>query len=239
MLVRAGDDVQAGDAVVDRIGAVAVVDGARRQRGLHGDAAIAVADQCEGELVDGEVGRVIFRLRHHELERGAVGDHFTVFCPVDEMISRCRGGGQRARVEVVVGTVTTDRTARRQIGDSRDFVAVQTEIRHQVPVFQHGERISGVGRHHRVLLGPVDECVAFVGRGRQVGHGIVIVNASTSHDTANTRTSRGGHLKLVDGEVDRDGGVFDDDKGLGINRSVVDHDPVAPTVDMVMLVGGG
>ena len=162
----------------------------------------------DGVAVEEEVRHVVAGSRHRERISQVGGNLRAAFRPVDEGVALVGRGRQRGRFSVVVCACAANRSASSRVGSGRDFIAVEAEVRHVVASFRHRERVGRVGGDESTALFPAHKGVAFIGCGRQRGHGEMFVTAAAGHHTACDRICRNSD-GVADGvEVRHVGGIF-------------------------------
>ena len=115
--------------------------------------------------VEAEVGHKCSGIRHDERVACVSGDHRVVFSPIDEGITWISFHRQCASVAIVVRTCACDDTGTVWIGRCRNHMDVLVEVGHIGSRLRHDEIIACVGGDHRIVPGPVDKGVAWVGHG--------------------------------------------------------------------------
>ena len=102
---------------------------------------------------------------------------------------------------MVIGACAAHGTAIGRVGRGSDFVSVKLEVGHEVTCSGYGEAVAGIRGYHLVVLRPVGEAVAGIGRSRQSGRSTIVIGACTGNVTTIGRVSRGGDFVGVDFKV--------------------------------------
>ena len=99
---------------------------------------------------------------------------------------------QGATFALVEGASTSNGAAVGRIGRGGDGVGLDLllEVGHQSAVGRNVEGVVGVGRDHGAAFGPIDEVVAFVGRGRNGARSALVEGAAAFDGAALDRVGR-------------------------------------------------
>ena len=161
-----------------------------------------VGRSSDGVGVELEVGHEVTCSGYDEAV-GSLGGYFliAILCPVDEVVACAGCSGKGSGSSMVVGACTGNGTTGSRIGRGGDGVAVHFEVGHESVCTGYGEAVAGIRGYHLVVLRPVGEAVAGIGRSRQSGRSTIVIGACTGNVTTIGRVSRGGDFVGVDFKV--------------------------------------
>ena len=156
--------------------------------------------------------------------------------PLDEGEALVRRGHNGAGSAMGVGASTRCLTANSGVDTRGDDMRARGEVGDIAAALRNSEAVGSIGRNHVAVLGPVDEGIARLGRGRQRGCLPVRVGASARNRTCVARVGGGFDDVLVQSEVANDLGITGDREGVGkVGR---DLDAVDGPPDEVVALGG-
>ena len=137
---------------------------------------------------------------------GGVGGHFLVILgPVHKGVVFVGCGREGDRSAVVVGACTGNGTTSCRVGCGSDGVGVELEVGHEGAISSYREAVGSVGGYYLVVLGPVDEAVASIGRSGEGSRSTIVIGAVAGNRTTCGRVGRGGDSVGVGCKVSHEG----------------------------------